>query len=1267
MKKFLCLVLSLLITLSSLSALSVVTFAADEATEGDMAKLVLIGFEPAAEYKAYYSPYKYTGGEWVCVKDDATGNWGYEYEYDFYDILREGNKLVFKTSDGYNDEYVYTDGNFVCGDTELDMSKLSVEPSERNGKKYIKITYDDSVHQYEVNFADAEIEEIKFENAPYELDAYVDGSYKRLSKGDNSGNVVFGYNALKHQGAAFTVNYKNGESETYTYSTSAKAFVDKNNTKISDEIFAYTDSQVYSEWQPGGEYAIDCYFKGEHFTADYKVKSNPVKGVEYIQVEKPQYKENDGGSYTTCEIENCEACEGTYFNYKITEKFPVQGDKIVVTFADDTVNEYVLKGKSFVDKDNNPLPKTAVITHNDQNKKHWVVGENKFIFEVYGYEQEVTAEVTEYGITSVHFAPVQVVENNFGYRNEKGGAYIYDKPHLISGSNFSVSYTDGTTKNYTYDKATDCFVDTDGNSFEYSITAVTASQEAEPWGVGKHYLDLIVADFETQIEVNVVANSIEFIEFIPAEPYVFKVETDGEWVSRVDETTGEEFKYFVYDTSTYSPYAEGNKLVVYYLNGKVDTFTYNSEKGSFLNEKGYSTSPLYDITFEDIQVDNPWMMELPVNNFLRVNFMGLTTSTRVILDNGEKPATVNIHTIDQADDSITLYWSHISNAESYLVQKRVFDKNGKALGGWDKGVSTTENSFSDDSVDTENTYYIFYYVHAVNQHGRQAYNSANAIPVKYAPEVTGFKIAQSAKGISIKWDAFDGQIKIYRRASGESSWKYLAKLDGNKKAVIDPNANSGVYYVYKAVRVDGVVESNGVQSNLIKCVATPHLGAITNVENGIQLSWAKVGGATGYRVYRRAAGEKYFKLIKTTTDLSYCDTGVKNTMGVYYKYTVKAISNGYLSECEDGLLLQRNFAPKITSATNTSGGIVIKWNKLGNATEYKVYRRGTGTNAWTYLGTTKNLQYFDSRVAGASGNYYRYTVQAVFGKTAGSFDTNGVVILRLAAPEITRVRNDSNGVKIEFNAVKGATGYYVYHKTGKSSWVRVGTTTKTSFVDSNVTAGASYIYTVKAYKGSYMSDFVATTTALTHVPAPVVQSLSNEANGVRVTWDEVPMAEKYYVGRRDDGGEWKTIKAISKSEIKKNRYGQIYYIDTTAVDGKTYGYTVQANTKGTASGYIENRFITFMAPVDVLSAKNTNGGITVTWEKSPKANSYLVLRKAEGESSYKFYETGVTGTSFTDKDVTSGKTYSYKVWANGGYGGKQGTSVDGASKSCKAK
>ena len=1173
MKKFLCLVLSLLITLSSISALSVVTFAADEATEGEVAKLELIGFEPAAEHKAYYSPYKYTGGEWVCKKD-AEGNWGYEYEYDLYDILREGNKLVFKTSDGFEDEYVYTDGKFVCGEAELDMSKLSTQPSERNGKKYIKITYDGVPYQYEISFADAEIEEIKFENAPYELEAYVDGSYKRLEKGENSDNVVFGYNALKHQGAAFTVKYKNGESEAYTYSTTKKAFVDKNNEIISAEIFAYTDSQLYTEWQPDGEYAIDCYFKGEHFTADYKVKSNPVKAVEYTQAEIPQYKENEGGAYKVCEKADCDECEGTYFNYTINEKFPVQGDKITVTFADDSVNEYVLKGKSFVDKDNNPLSKTAVITHNNQNKKHWTVGENKFIFEVYGYEQEVTAEVTEYGITSVYFAPVKVIENNFGYHSEDDGAYIYDKPHLISGSNFSVTYTDGTTKHYTYDKASDGFVDADGNKFEYSISAVTDMQKAEPWGVGKHYLDLIVAGFETQIEVNVVANSIGSIEFIPAAPYVFEFEADGEWVTKTDEATGEESKFFIYDTSMYNPYAEGNKLIVHYLNGKKDTFTYNSEKGAFLNEKGYSTSPAYDITLEDTQEENPWLMAVVPNNNLKVSFMGLTTDVRVVLDNGEVPGIVNVHTRIINEDSITLCWSHIANAESYLVQKRVYDKNGKALGGWDKGVATTENTYT-DYVDTTEAYYIFYYVHSINQHGRFPYNAAYAISVKGAPEVANFKIAQSAKGVSIKWDAFDGMIKIYRRASGETNYTYLAKLDGNKKAVVDPNAKSGTYYVYRAVRVDGVVESYGVNSNLIKYVATPKLKAISNTEAGINVSWAEVEGATGYRVYRRAAGEKYFKLIKTTTDLSYCDPGVKDTMGVYYKYTVKAISGSYLSECEDGLVLQRNFAPKITSATNTSGGIVIKWNKLGNATEYKVYRRGAGANAWTYLGTTKNLQYFDSRVAGASGNYYRYTVQAVFGKKAGSFNTNGVVILRLAAPEITRVKNAALGVQVEFKAVKGAQGYYVYRKTANTSWICVGNAKKSPYVDTATVDGVSYIYTVRAYNTNYMSDYNRQGVKMTFIKAPVLYTPTKVSNGVQICWDVHPKADTYYIGRRTADGRWSDLKTIKASDIKKNSKGQAYFIDTTARKGTTYYYSVIASVNKVQSGYYDNYSIKY--------------------------------------------------------------------------------------------
>lgn len=1269
MKKVLSVILSLLITLSSFSVLSVISFAADESgTEtGGEAAYTFTGFTPADEHSSVYSPYQYTGGIWNYCKDEETGVWSYEYEYDFYDIYLEGNKLNFVDSDGYPVEFVCVDGQFCNADGEvLDDSQLVVEPNENKGKLYIKITYGDNTVQYPVIFADSGIESICAENTPYELSAYIDGRYMRLSEGENAGEVAFFYDTLYCEGVSFVVTYKNGDEERFAYSEDEGTFVNGDGELLTFDSFSFTESQDYEEWQPGGDYAVKCYYKGFGFEVPYTVSENPVKSVEYTQAEIPQYKENWDGELSYCENEDCENCEDSYFNYTISKHFPVQGDKVKVTYADDTAVEYTYKGRYYVDSQGNRLPSQSLVCHNDQNKAHWSVGENTFIFEVYGHNVELTANVTESGIKSVEFAPVNILENNFGEWDEEADAYIYSELPFINGANFTVTFTDGNSITYYYDKESGWFVDNAGNMFEFEINTETTDQHQTPWRIGKHYLPVDVSGFETQLEVNVAANPVAAIAFMPAQPYVFKYEQDGEWVEIEDPETGEYKEIFWYDTSVCNPYTEGNKLAVQYKDGRTEVYTYSEDKGNFFNENGDEISALYNVKIEDCQCYNLWSMDDGDNNYLKVSFMGVSCTVRVLLDNGEAPVAATVTAVKSQKDNVKITWNHVANAESYTVYKKTTDRDGKYTGEWEIVGNTTECVYQEKINNSTEPYYYVYIVHAQNSYGQSEYEASKEAYAKYVPAVKGFNVAPNKKGVSIKWNAFAGQIEIYRRAAGETKWTYLATLDGNKKSVIDPNVKSGTYYKYTAIRVDGNNKSEKVESSLIKYLATPHLSTIKNAASGIYLNWTKAEGASGYRVYRRGEGEKYYTLIATTKNLWYCDQAIGSQMGKYYKYTVKAVWGSYLSDCEDGLVLQRNLFPTLTSVSNTNNGVVVKWNKLNKATEYRVYRRGAGQTTWTYLGTTKNLQFLDKGVKNYGGNYYRYTVRAMFGKTYGTFDTNGRVILRLAAPEITRVKNDANGVKVEFNAVKGATGYYVYHKVGKSSWVRVGSTTKTSFVDMDVKAGTSYVYTVKAYKGSYMSDYVATTTPLIYVPAPAVNTPINTSNGIKITWQEVPMAETYYVGRRDVGGIWKTIKTISKSEVKKDSYGQIYYVDTTAVEGKTYNYSVRAYAKGTSSGYSENRFGTFFPPVDVLSAQNVDGGIKITWEKSPKATDYVIWRKADDGSRLEAINVKNV-TSYVDKDVRSGTKYTYEVWAFGGPKGMSSSSVAGASKSCTAK
>ncbi len=65
----------------------------------------------------------------------------------------------------------------------------------------------------------------------------------------------------------------------------------------------------------------------------------------------------------------------------------------------------------------------------------------------------------------------------------------------------------------------------------------------------------------------------------------------------------------------------------------------------------------------------------------------------------------------------------------------------------------------------------------------------------------------------------------------------------------------------------------------------------------------------------------------------------------------------------------------------------------------------------------------------------------------------------------------ANGITVIWNSVSGATKYRVYRKTGSGGWVGLADVTGNIYVDSAVTSGTTYTYTVKAYNGSVWSSF----------------------------------------------------------------------------------------------------------------------------------------------------------------------------------------------------
>lgn len=68
------------------------------------------------------------------------------------------------------------------------------------------------------------------------------------------------------------------------------------------------------------------------------------------------------------------------------------------------------------------------------------------------------------------------------------------------------------------------------------------------------------------------------------------------------------------------------------------------------------------------------------------------------------------------------------------------------------------------------------------------------------------------------------------------------------------------------------------------------------------------------------------------------------------------------------------------------------------------------------------------------------------------------------------VARTSSGIKASWNKVTGASGYYVYRKTGSGGWTKIKTPRSLYFTDTTAKKGATYYYTVRAYAGGSLSS-----------------------------------------------------------------------------------------------------------------------------------------------------------------------------------------------------
>jgi gliding motility-associated-like protein len=274
--------------------------------------------------------------------------------------------------------------------------------------------------------------------------------------------------------------------------------------------------------------------------------------------------------------------------------------------------------------------------------------------------------------------------------------------------------------------------------------------------------------------------------------------------------------------------------------------------------------------------------------------------------------------------------------------------------------------------------------------------------------------------------------------------------------------------------------------------------------NDITLTWSAAicnpqnNPLTGYKIYRKADCNAWtpavcqtgvpvssgYTYIGTSTTLSYTDVNL--SYGVSYSYIVIAVyADGAQSYASTAVCVSlKKEVPIITHVdiTNTSqntGSLDLRWfNPLAGASgldtnaypppyRYDIFRKNAYTNPSQYIGSintnafyqlTQNL--FQDNNLNTADSAYCYRIDFYSGSNLICSSTPASSVYLNCTPSDNTIT-----LSWQFNVPWNNSLYEVYRFNG-TSFVLIGTTTTTTYVDSSLANGVQKCYKVKAI-GAY--------------------------------------------------------------------------------------------------------------------------------------------------------------------------------------------------------
>ena len=421
-------------------------------------------------------------------------------------------------------------------------------------------------------------------------------------------------------------------------------------------------------------------------------------------------------------------------------------------------------------------------------------------------------------------------------------------------------------------------------------------------------------------------------------------------------------------------------------------------------------------------------------------------------------------------NSVNIKWSSVEGAAGYEIWR-----SDSAEGNYLKIRTFSGTSYTDNGLSANTPYY--YKVNAyctastaTTYGSRSAY--AVATPVPAAP--TASASVTSYNSVKVSWNAVSGAsgYELYRATSQNGGYSLVKKT--SSLSYTNTGLGTGTTYYYK-VRPYASGKIYGSYSAIVS--AKPMLTAVTGVSasaynpSSVKISWGAVSGRTKYEVWRSTSPTSGFVNIKTTNSTSYKDTTCTPFQTYYYNIRVyRTVSGHKVYSANNSVTVNAkpilNNVTGVKAAVSSPSSVKLSWSSVTGCSGYEIRRSTAANGTYTAIKTTSSRSYTDSNLTPNTTYYYQVVAYRMAGGKVYSTPCAPVLAKPVfgSVTNAAAVRSSASKIKLTWSAVSGRKGYIIYRSTNPDSgFVKIKSTTSTSFTDSGLTAGVTYYYKIQAY------------------------------------------------------------------------------------------------------------------------------------------------------------------------------------------------------------